>query len=180
MFTFAVIAIALTTLAGCFYPPQQKPPLHSRTHVMLEVPYYRAWDAMRKVVERNEYRVITEEPDKGTLEAQAVGGFSLADADCGRLKGIAGKYTAQPDVDSSAIYDFEVKPRGNEAVSIAVEATFTTPLHVPMHPARGAQCVSRGTEEARLLRQITQQARAAGISESPATPAPLPARDTVR
>ena len=52
-----------------------------------------------ELVERNEYRVITEEPDKGTLEAQAVGGFTLADADCGRLKGIAGKYVAQPDVD---------------------------------------------------------------------------------
>src|SRR5437763_5782047 len=137
MFTFAVIAIALTTLAGCFYPPQQKPPPLSRSRVMLEVSYYRAWDAMRKVVERNEYRVITEEPDKGTLEAQAVGGFTLADADCGRLKGIAGKYVAQPDVDSSAIYDFEVKPHGNEAASIAIAATFTTPLYVPMHPVRG-------------------------------------------
>jgi hypothetical protein len=179
MFTFAVI-ITFLTLAGCFYPPQQKPLSISRTHRVVQAPYYRAWDALHRVVERNEYRVITEEPDKGTLEAQATGGFTLADADCGKLKGIAGKYAAQPDVDSSAIYDFEIKPRGNEASTIVVTATFTAPLHVPLRPPRGEECVSRGIEEARLLRQIAQEAQAPDASESPASPAPLPARETVR
>jgi hypothetical protein len=180
MFLRAGIAIITAGLAGCFYPPQQRPIPQSRTQVTLDLPYYRAWDAVHKVVERNYYRVITEDPDRGTIEAQAVGGFTLADANCGRLRGIAGKYEAQPDLASSAIYDFQVKPQGNEAASVNVQATFTAPLHVPLHPPRGEQCVSRGTQEARLLAEISQQARNEHDSGFEPSPAPLPARRTVQ
>jgi len=174
------IAILAMLLGGCFYPPQQRPVPRTRTQVVLDLPYYRAWEAVHKVIERNEFRVITEDPDQGTIEAQAVGGFSLADADCGRLTGIAGKYDAQPDVDSSAIYDFHVKPRGNEAASVDVQGTFTSPLHVPLHPPRGEQCVSRGSQEARLLAEISRQAADEHRSGFEPSPTPFPARQTVQ
>jgi hypothetical protein len=168
------------TLAGCFYPPQQTPLAGSRTQLILHLPYYRAWDAVHEVIVNNDYRVITEDPDQGTIEAQAVGGFTLADADCGRLKGIGGKYKAEPDADASAVFDFQLKPRGNEAATVDVQGTFTSPLHIPLHPVRGEQCASLGTQEARLLKAIEQQAHNDLRSSVKPTPMPLPARETVQ
>jgi len=179
MFRQSAIALIAAVLAGCFYPPQQKPLPESRSRLRLEVPYYRAWNAVRQVIVRNDYRIITENPDDGTIEAQAVGGFRPGDADCGELKGIAARYSVQPDLDSSAIYDFEVQPRGNEASSVKIEASFTAPLHVPLHPPRGEQCVSRGAQEARLLTEISQQVREEPPPTPKSPPALLPARKTV-
>ncbi|HKV56567.1 MAG TPA: hypothetical protein VJN94_18170 [Candidatus Binataceae bacterium] len=173
------IPIILVLLYGCFYPPQQKPLPASRTAVTLKLPYDLAWDAVHKVVEHNDYRIITENPDDGTIEAQAVGGFSIADADCGKLKGVGGKYSAEPSPDSSAIYDFQVKPTGDEAATVEIVATFTAPVDVPLHRARGEQCASRGTQEASLLREISRQARQEHRPEFKPAPMPLPARETV-
>jgi hypothetical protein len=172
-----IIALALS---GCFYPPQQTVLPDSRTHLIVQLPYYKVWDAVHDVVIHNDYRIITEDPDQGTIEAQAAGGFTVDDADCGRLKGIGGKYEAEPDADASAVYDFEIKPKGNEATSVNVEGTFTAPLHVPLHPPSGEQCVSRGTQEARLLKEIARHLRneSGPVAKTPATP--LPARETVQ
>jgi hypothetical protein len=175
----AGIPIFVLTLAGCFYAPQQKPLPDSRTHLILHFPYYKVWDAVHEVIVKNEYHIITENPDEGTIEAESADSFTLADADCGKLRGVAGKYNAEPDPDATALYDFQIKPRGNEAATVDVQGTFTAPLHVPMHPVRGEQCISRGTQEARLLGAIAQQANAHSTDAKP-TPVPLPARQTVQ
>lgn len=85
---YAIIIFALT-FGGCFYPPQQKPIPSSGTQITLALPYDLAWDAAHTVIAQNGYRIITEDPDNGIVEAQAVGGFTTNDADCGKLKGIA-------------------------------------------------------------------------------------------
>jgi hypothetical protein len=180
MVRFAPILIFAPAMAGCFYAPQQKPLPDSRTHLILHSPYYKVWDAVHEVIIENEYHIVTENPDEGAIEAEATGSFTLADADCGKLRGVASKYSAQPDPDATAVYDFQIKPRGNESSVVVVEATFTAPLHVPLHPVRGEQCVSRGAQEARLLRAISQRAcndQSTGIKP---TPLPVPARETVR
>jgi hypothetical protein len=178
------VPILAVVAAGCFYPPMQKPPSPHATRITLPIPYDLGWDAVHTVIVRNDYRIITENPDAGTVEAQARTGFGLEDADCGRLKGIAGKYPAEPGPDASAVYDFTVKPDGDEATSVAVQATFSAPLQVPFHPMTGEECVSRGTQEARLLREISAQARNEHRIDYNARPqapkpAPLPARQTV-
>lgn len=153
-----VLLLLIFGLSGCFYPPRAKmlPPRSSE--VTVPIAYDLAWAAVHSVIVANGYQVITENPDSGLVEAQAVGGFSSKDADCGKLKGIAGKYKAEPDPDASAVYDFKVAPQGAEASVINVHATFTTPLHVPMHPVSDVQCASTGVQEARLLREISTQA----------------------
>ena len=171
--------------AGCFYPPMQKPPPARATEVTLPIPYDLGWNAVHAVIARNDYHIITENPDAGVVEAQARTGFTLKDADCGRLKGIWRKYWAEPDPDASALYDFTVKPKGDEATTVAVHATFSAPLQVPFHPIRGERCVSRGTQEARLLNEIAAQSRHEHRIDFKARPAPaptsapLPARRTV-
>jgi hypothetical protein len=175
----AAILLIAAALAGCFYAPRRNPLADSKTHLLLNSPYYKVWDAVHKVVANNDYRIITDNPDDGTLEAQAAGSFTLADADCGKLNGIGWKYNAEPDPDASAIYDIQVKPHGNEAATVDIQGTFTAPLHVPLHPVRGEQCVSRGTQEARLLSEIAKQVRNTAGSSAEPTLAPVPARQTV-
>lgn len=179
-----VFLILSVIVAGCFYPPMRKPLSANAAAVTLPIPYDLGWDAVHAVIVRNDYQIVTQNPDAGTVEAQARAGFTLKDADCGRLKGIAGKYAAAPDPDSSAVYDFTVRPSGDEATTVAVHATFSAPLHVPFHPMRGEECVSRGTREARLLNEISAQAREEhridyNAPPRPPKPAPLPARETV-
>ena len=177
---FGAIAIIAIITAGCFYPPQQRLPDESRTHLVLHSPYYKVWDVVHRVVVKNDYRIITENPDEGSIEAQAPGSFTLADADCGKLKAVGPKYSAEPDPDATALYDFRIRPRGNEMSSIDVQGTFTAPLHVPLHPIRGERCISRGTQEARLLSEISQQVRREDSLRVKPTPIPLPARETVQ
>jgi hypothetical protein len=146
---------ALTS--GCFYPPQQKPPAPNRTTLTVDIPYDLAWDDVQSVVADNLYRVVTSNPNSGILEAQKIGSFTLDDADCGSLRGIGGKIKSEPDPDASVVYDFHVEPKSQHASIVSVEATFTAPLHVPLHPITDEQCVSRGVQEARLLEQIKRQ-----------------------
>jgi hypothetical protein len=180
MVRYTGIPIIAMTLAGCFYPPQQGSLPDSRTHLILHSPYYKAWDVVHEVIVKNDYRIIIENPDEGTIEAQAEGSFTLADADCGKLMAVGRKYNAEPDPDATALYDFQIKPRGNEASTVEVQGTYTAPLHVPLHPVRGEQCTSRGTQEARLLTEIAQQARDEQNSNARPAPVPLPARGTVQ
>jgi hypothetical protein len=174
------IPIMALTLVGCFYPPQRKPLPDSQTHLILHLPYYKTWNAVHDVIERNNYRIITENPDEGTIEAEAAGSFTLADADCGKLEAIGRKYNAEPDPDATALYDFQIKPRGNEASTVDVSGTFTAPLHVPLRPVRGEQCLSRGTQESRLLAEVAREAHNSDSLNVTPTPIPFPARRTVQ
>ncbi len=144
--------------AGCFYPPTEKPVADATNQITLALPFDLAWEAVHTVIADNGFRIIAEDPNNGIIETQAATGFSLKDADCGELRGIAAKYRAQPDAGSSAVYNFAVKPQGNEASVVVVQAVFTSSLHVPMHPMRDENCLSRGTQEARLFKEIEAQA----------------------
>ena len=144
--------------AGCFYPPTRKPVPDAGNQITLALPFDLAWDAVHAVVADNGFRIIAEDPNNGIIESQAVGGFSLKDADCGDLRGVALKYHAEPDPGSSAVYNFAVKPQGNEASIVSLQAVFTSPLQVPLRPMSAENCVSTGLQETRLLKQIKEQA----------------------
>ena len=118
-------------------------------------------------------------PDDGTIEAEAASSFTLADADCGKLAAVGHRYNAEPDPNATALYDFQIKPRGNEMSTVDVHGTFTAPLHVPLRPVRGEQCQSRGTQEARLLREISQQAQDQHPPLFTPPPISVPARQSV-
>ncbi len=148
----------LLAAAGCFYPPTRKPVPDARNQITLALPFDLAWDAVHAVVADNGLHIIAEDPNNGIIESQAVGGFSLKDADCGDLRGIAQKYHAEPDPGSSAVYNFAVKPDGNEASTVVLQAVFTSSLQIPLRPMSAENCVSTGAQEARLLKQIKEQA----------------------
>lgn len=155
---FGCFLLALA-IAGCFYPPAQHPVPENRDQLTLKLPFDLAWDAVHTVIAKNRLQIIAEDPDNGIIESQAATGFTVEDADCGKVRGIVGKYRAEPDAGSSAVYNFAVKPHGNEASVVSVQAVFTSSVHIPMHPMSGENCVSRGVQEKRLLKQIAEQAR---------------------
>lgn len=144
--------------AGCFYPPTRRPVPDASNQITLALPFDLAWDAVHTVIAANDFHIIAEDPNNGIIESQAAGGFSLKDADCGDLRGIAQKYHAEPDPGSSAVYNFVVKPDGNEASTVALQAVFTSPLQIPLRPMSAENCVSTGAQEAHLLKQIEEQA----------------------
>lgn len=157
---WTAIALALASLAsGCFYPPTQKPPAPSKDEVTLPQPYDLVWDAVHNVIRENKLRINADDPNQGIIETET-NQFTLADADCGKLKGVSGKYAAEPDRAATVVYYFKVKPKGHEASIISVQATFSAPLYVPLHTPRDEQCVSRGKAEARLLKQVAEEAAA--------------------
>ncbi len=126
----------------------------------MKVPYDLTWDAVHTVVNKNEYKILGDDPNHGIVEAEAHS-FTLADADCGQMKSVANRYDAEPDPGGSAVYNFKVEPAGPESTNLSVVATYSTPLHVPFHPITDFQCVSRGTQEARLLKEVDDAAHAA-------------------
>ncbi len=152
---FFLLALAL---AGCFYPPTQQPVAEDKYQLTLKLPFDLAWDAVHTVIAKNCLQIIAEDPNNGIIESQAATGFSIEDADCGKVRGIVGKYRAEPDAGSTAVYNFVVKPHGNEGSVVSVQAVFTSSVQIPMHPMSGENCVSRGVQEARLLKQIADQA----------------------
>jgi uncharacterized lipoprotein len=156
----AAVAIGMAAMAnGCFYPPTQKPLAPSKNEITLDRPYDMVWDAVHVVIKDNQLRVNADDPNQGIVETET-NQFTLGDADCGKVKGISGKITVEPDRAATAVYYFKVKPKGHEASTVSVQATFSAPLYVPLHPPRDEQCVSRGKAEARLLKQLAEQAAA--------------------
>ena len=152
------LLVASLAAAGCFYPPTEKPAADDQDRLTLALPFDLAWDAVHSVIADNSLHIIAEDPNNGIIETQAATGFSLKDADCGDLRGIATKYRAEPDPGSSAVYNFVVKPQGDEASVVVLQAVFTSPLHVPLHPMSDENCTSRGTVETRLFKEIKAQA----------------------
>jgi hypothetical protein len=152
---------ALLTLAavlgGCFYPPNAKPPNPAQSTVTIAKPFDLVWDATHQVIAANGFRLVTEDPTSGLIETQASGGFTLKDADCGQLR-LANKYAAEPGIDATVVYNFYVRPAGDEATTVSVQGTFDAPLQIPLRPTTDVQCVSRANQEARLLKLIAAKA----------------------
>jgi len=155
-----IIGAILLGSAGCYYPAKLQPPNPAKTQTRVNVPYDLTWDAVHAVVSKNEYKILGDDPNDGIIEAEAHS-FTLADADCGQMKSVANRYAAEPDPGGSAVYNFKVEPAGPEATTLSVNATYSTPLHVPFHPVSDFQCVSRGNQEARLLKEIDASAHSA-------------------
>jgi hypothetical protein len=151
------LAIALGGLslsaAGCYYPAQIQPPLQAKTQAVVTVPYDLTWDALHSVVAQHQFRILGDDPNHGIIEADAHS-FTLADADCGQLKSVGSRYNAEPDPGGSAVYNFRAEPAGPESTSLSIAATYSTPVHIPFRPVGDYQCISRGTQEARLLSEI--------------------------
>ncbi len=57
------------------------------------------------------------------------------------------------------MYNFLVRPRGREASIVKVRATFNSSVKVPLHPATDVDCVSHGTQESNLLREVLVEAK---------------------
>ncbi len=151
----AVLALGI---AGCFYPTTMQPPSRDKTSVVVQLPYDLAWNAVNEVIKKNALHVNASNPNHGIIEA-AGPRFTLSDADCGEISSVAGSYLAEPQLDSSSVYSFKVTPNGNEATSVEVHGTFSSSLRVPLKPYSEVQCVSRGTAESRLLREVLATAR---------------------
>jgi hypothetical protein len=155
---WAIMALAVASMAaGCFYPPTEQPPAPSKDEVTLDKPYDIVWDAVHNVIKEHKLRVNADDPNQGIVETET-NRFTLEDADCGKLKGVSTKYAAEPDRAATAVYYFKVKPKGHEASTVSIQATFSAPLYIPLHRPRDEQCVSRGKAEARLLSEIADQA----------------------
>src|SRR5271169_1925110 len=152
--SMALLVGAIATIgAGCFYPPMAKEPGPAKTETVVKLPYDLTWDTVNAVIRSEGMTVQVQNPNAGLIEAQGKS-FSLQDADCGRITGIVGSYAALPDQTGTSVFNFEVKALDNERSSVAIHATFDAPLKVPLHPPQDVQCVSRGAEESRLLREI--------------------------
>jgi len=155
----AALLIASLLMSACYYPTTRQPPPAARTQVVLQLPYDLALDAVTHVIKAHDYRIQANDPTHGIIEAQTAR-FSIADADCGVIGSAIGKELAAPTQDSSAVYTFHIKPKGPEASTVVIQAVFSTPIRVPFHPQSNAECVSRGVQEAALLKEIEQQASA--------------------
>ncbi len=155
---FIVAAGCALALAGCFAPPTAEPPDDSKISAVVPLPYDLTWEAVKTVIRQNGYRIQAEDPNNGILEV-AGKDFSLQDADCGKISSIGGSYASTPEANASAVYNFSVKTKGNEASKVLIAATFESPLKVPLHRVQDVECVSRGVQEERLLREILAQAR---------------------
>lgn len=151
-------AIAALFVAGCFYPPITQPPPDEQQEVVIPLPYDLAWDAVNAVVSQNAFHVQAQDMTNGIIEAVGPR-FTLHDADCGKIKSVVGAYAAEPELNSSSVYNFLVRPRGPEASLVEVRATFNSPVKVPLHPATDVDCVSRGIQESDLLREVLVQAK---------------------
>jgi hypothetical protein len=168
--------VASLFLSACLYPPTQQQPPVERTQVAIQLPYDLALDAVMHVIATHDYRIQANDPTHGVIEAQTAK-FSVADADCGVVGTAIGKEATTPTADSSAVYTFHIKPKGPEASTVAIQAVFATPVRVPFHPLSNAECVSRGVQEAKLLKEIEQQVALThrpAYKAAPAGSAPAP------
>jgi len=150
--------IAALCAAGCLYPPVTQPPPDEQQEVVIPLPYDLAWDAVNAVISENSFHVQAQDMTNGIIEAVGPR-FTLHDADCGKIKSVAGAYTAEPEANSSSVYNFLVRPRGPEASVVEVRATFNSSVKVPLHPATDVDCVSHGIQESNLLREVLVEAK---------------------
>jgi hypothetical protein len=150
--------VAALYACGCLYPPATQPPPDEQQQVVIPLPYDLAWDAVDAVITENSFHVQAQDMTNGIIEA-AGPRFTLHDADCGKIKSVAGAYTAEPELNSSSVYNFLVRPRGPEASIVEVRATFNSSVKVPLHPATDVDCVSHGIQESNLLREVLAQAK---------------------
>ncbi len=154
--TTGLSAIIALTAAGCFHPAiARHEPEPEKNNV--PVAYDLVWDAAITVIKKNELKVQAQDPVHGIIEAQGRH-FTLQDADCGIVGTPLGKVPAEPTDEATTVYNFYLKPDGPEATNVTIQATFSTPGNAPFHPTRDIECVSTGRQEARLLKQITDQA----------------------
>lgn len=151
-------AIAALFAAGCFDPPTTQPPPDELQQVVIPLPYDLAWDAVNAVVKENSFHVQAQDMTNGIIEAVGPR-FTLHDADCGKVKSLAGAYSAEPQANSSSVYNFLVRPRGREATLVEVRATFNSSVTVPLHPTTDVDCVSHGIQESNLLRDVLAEAK---------------------
>jgi len=150
--------LAALCAAGCLYPPVTQPPPDAQQEVVIPLPYDLAWDAVNGVITENSFHVQAQDMTNGIIEAVGPR-FTLHDADCGKIKSVAGSYTAEPEQNSSSVYNFLVRPRGTEATLVEVRATFNSSVKVPLHPATDVDCVSHGIQESNLLREVLVEAK---------------------
>jgi hypothetical protein len=143
---------------GCLYPPVTQPPPDEQQQVVIPLPYDLAWDAVNAVVKENSFHVQAQDMTNGIIEAVGPR-FTLHDADCGKVKSVVGAYLAEPEANSSSVYNFLVRPRGREATLVEVRATFNSSVTVPLHPATDVDCVSHGIQESNLLRDVLAEAK---------------------
>ena len=186
----AALAVSVAVV-GCLVPPMTAPPPDEQQQVVIPLPYDLAWDAVNAVITENSFHVQAQDMTNGIIEASGPR-FTLHDADCGRVKSVAGSYTAEPELDSSSVYNFLVRPRGPEATLVEVRATFNSSVKVPLHPATDVDCVSHGIQESNILREVLVQAKQThrpvfanpggaktqAASASAPAPAPAPRRAT--
>ncbi len=125
---------------------------------MIPLPYDLAWDAVNSVITENSFHVQAQDMTNGIIEAVGPR-FTLQDADCGKIKSVIGAYTAEPELNSSSVYNFLVRPRGPEATIVEVRATFNSSVKVPLHTATDVDCVSHGIQESNLLREVLVAAK---------------------
>src|ERR1700674_1531304 len=150
--------IAALFAIGCLYPPVPPPPPDAPPEVVIPLPYDLAWDAVNAVVTENSFHVQAQDMTNGIIEAVGPR-FTLHDADCGKIKSVAGAYTAEPEANSSSVYNFLVRPRGREASIVEVRATFNSSVAIPLRPATDVDCVSHGIQESNLLREVLVEAK---------------------
>jgi hypothetical protein len=160
-------------VAGCFIPPVTQPPPDAQQQVVIALPYDLAWDAVNAVIAENSFHVQAQDMTNGIIEAVGPR-FTLHDADCGKIKSVAGAYTAEPQANSSSVYNFLVRPRGREATLVEVRATFNSSVSVPLHPATDVDCVSHGIQESNLLREVLVEAKKTHRPEFAGQNAPAP------
>ena len=85
--------------AGCLYPPVTQPPPDAQQEVVIPLPYDLAWDAVNGVITENSFHVQAQDMTNGIIEAVGPR-FTLHDADCGKIKSVAGSYIAEPEQNS--------------------------------------------------------------------------------
>jgi hypothetical protein len=157
-----VAGLALANV-GCFYPPTTEPPADEQERTVVALPFDVTWNMVNSVAKREGLRVEVADPNNHNLEASGPR-FTLQQADCGTIKSIAGQYAAQPEAASTSVYNILIKPHGREHTLVAVAVSYNSPVRVPLHPATDVDCISRGTDESRFLKEI--------IAEATITPRP--------
>jgi hypothetical protein len=175
------LATVMLLGGGCYYPAQIQPPKAAQDRETIARPYDLTWDAVHTVIkQQNDFRIVSEDPNQGIIEVESHA-FTTGDADCGKMRSIGSPFVAQPDPGGSAVYEFKVEPNGPESTNLTVNATYSTPLHIPFHPIADFQCVSRGTQESHLLHEIgtTAQAEQRPTREVEAPPPVMQTRPTL-